>query len=289
MAKDKEQLKKEYNDKHGYSSTDQFGEITGTFGTGGLADEEDDSVIRQDGKPVKTTGRQASGVIHRAGSVREQYRGEREHGGEDEFGGGSLDTDTQRLRSMDRGSESPSVVDLPQDRIINVATTKPQRTRTKREPKRDEKEVRAVVVDVLKGPDIDTTRKRLRVAFVGIFKATDDFINISLEERPPSPLIIWSGIDDTDIDTLVEARITHAQHSVIEARIVKGIISVYEQFATGLILFPRLWQTAVAYNVYGFKIPGSDMVPRNRRRRNLRVVNNEQPTTTRNEPGTSAT
>jgi hypothetical protein len=272
MAKDKEQLKKEYNEKHGYSSADQFGQIAATFGTGGLADKEDDGIIGEDGSPLKTTRRQTGGTIHRAGSVREQYRGEREHGREDEFSSGSLDTDTQRFRGMDRGSESASVVDVPSDRIINVATTKQRTTRTKREPERKKEEVRAVVVDVLKGPDVETTRKRLRIAFVGLFKAADDFINISLKEKPPQPLIIWTGIDDADIDTLVEARIARAQHSVIEARIVKSVISIYEQFATGLITMPRIWQSYVAYHIYGFELPGASMFPGNRRRRNLHVV-----------------
>lgn len=288
MAKTPDDLKREYNEKHGYSNADQFGEVSTIDGNGGLTDKgayrldgESDGIIRG------TTSRQ-SGTIIDAGSARKFDRSEREYGGTDEPSSGSSYQDTQRYGSLDRGTQSQEqVVDLPSDRIINVATTPEKKRRgrptgtTKKEP-----EIKAAVVDVLRGSEVETTRKRLRAAYIGMFKAFDDGINLTLRDKPPQPLLIWTSIDDSDIDTLVEARISHAQHSVIEARIVKAVISVYEQFATGLITLPRLYQTYLAYHLYGFELPGASMMPRARRRRNLRVVN-DQPQESENRSGTT--
>jgi hypothetical protein len=289
MAKTPDQMKKEYEKRHAISHTDQLGEVSTIDGNGGLADKGAYRLDRESDGLIRGTTSQQSGTIIDAGSARKFDRGEREYGREDEPSGGSSYQDTQRYGSVDRRTESQEqVVDLPQDRIINVATTPEKKKRgrptgatssSKKEP-----EIRAAVVDVLRGNEVETTRKRLRAAYIGMFKAFDDGINLTLRDKPPQPLIIWSGIDDADIDTLVEARISHAQHSVIEARVVKAVISVYEQFASGLITLPRLYQTYLAYHLYGFELPGASMMPR-RRRRNLRVVNNEQSETS--ETGTT--
>jgi hypothetical protein len=286
MARDKDQMKKEYNEKHGYSNANQFGEISSTDGNGGFADEGTHQPQRQTQGSIRGTSVQQSGNIVNAGSAGKLDRSEREYGGAYELGSGSPYQDTQRYGSVDRRTQESPVeppVELDSSRIINVATTTQEKQRAAQQKRRErektgspKQEVRAVVVDVLKGPDVEATRKRLRYALIGIFRAFDDFINLTLKEKPATPLLIWTSIDDADIDTLVEARISRAQHSVVEARVVKGIITLYEQFATGLITVPRMWQTWVAYNMYGFALPGSEMFPRQRRRRNLRVVENER-------------
>jgi hypothetical protein len=285
MARSKDEMKREYNQRHAISNADQFEQAIGTDLNGGASDEGINSPDRKAKGLKRATNASSTGTIYDAGSVGELYRGEREYGREDEpSSGGSYQT-AQQYGSDARRDEGETIIDLPQDRIINVAQQQQKKRTTRAKPQPEKKqEVRAVVVDVLKGPDIEVTRKRLRAAFIGMFKAFDDWINLTVRETPPQPLVIWTAIDDSDIDTLVEARISHAQHSVVEARIVKGIISVYEQFASGFITVPRMYQTYMAYHIYGFELPGSSIFPSRRRqqraqqqqRSTLRVEDNGQ-------------
>lgn len=129
------------------------------------------------------------------------------------------------------------------------------------------------VPDVLKGAEIEVWRVRLRSAIIGIFKAFDDFINLTVKEKPEEKIMIWSAIDDRDIDILVDARISRAEKSVVEARVVRALVTVYEQFASGLITLPRLWQTYQAYQTYGFELPGMSWADtQKRKRRGLKLV-----------------
>jgi hypothetical protein len=294
MAKDKDQLRREYEARHAISNPNQYREISSTDGDGRPANQSPDRIDGESDRLVRGTTTKQRGAIIDAGSTGKQYRGERVDGREDEFSDRGVNQNPQRYGGVDRGTEGETVesvepVELSPDRIINVATTATDDKKAKKaayarelrarqkqgQGKEPAQQVRAVVVDILKGPEVEATRKRLRYAIIGMFRAFDDFINLTLKEKPPEPLMIWTAIDDVDIDTLVEARISRAQHSVIEARVVKGIITLYEQFATGLITVPRMWQTYVAWQMYGFELPGASMFPRQRRRRNLRVVDNQ--------------
>lgn len=105
-------------------------------------------------------------------------------------------------------------------------------------------------------------------ALSGIFGLMDDVIRYTSggHEQPE----IWSTIDDDDINQIVEARLTRAQHSARAAYSVRRTIAWYQQAIIAIIVGPRLWQTMQWYTEHGVDLP-----VKFRRKRRMRVVDGQ--------------
>lgn len=113
--------------------------------------------------------------------------------------------------------------------------------------------------------EAEEIRETYTQALIGIFGFSDDLIKAtSGGHQDPE---IWATIDDGDIQIIVDARLTAAQHSAKAAASVRRTIAWYQKAAVYVIIGPRMWQTLQFYSEHGFDLP-----IKVRRKRKLKVV-----------------
>jgi hypothetical protein len=118
---------------------------------------------------------------------------------------------------------------------------------------------------VLSLKESDDARTKMFEINVLVFDTLDKGITATTTGHPA--LVIWSDMDDSDIETLVDFQLSRARKSAAAAEGIRRILDLYVHLKVGSILLPRFVKTWNAYVDFGLELPGK------RRSRRQRIVN----------------
>lgn len=126
-----------------------------------------------------------------------------------------------------------------------VASQKPTSTPKKQEKKEETKKLTELEATKLRQSLIDILRWQSKHA--------DEFI-IATTKGHDMTIIIWSNMDDEDIEVLADVMIARAKRSAKAAKIVRDLVSLQEKLKVAVIVAPRLWKTIQTYIAKGIGI-----------------------------------
>lgn len=98
-------------------------------------------------------------------------------------------------------------------------------------------------------------KDRLKEALRVFFKLTDKGIGLTTKKEEARVVLIWSTIDNDELDVIVTTLLESGQKSKIIAQSVRNITYNYKKLEMGLILAPRFVLSVQHYLHNGFKIP----------------------------------
>lgn len=78
---------------------------------------------------------------------------------------------------------------------------------------------------------------------------------ISDTNRARTHVIIWSNMDEQEVETLADYMLSRGVQNKAAAAVVRGVVQVWSDIEVMVILGPRFWDTFMAYrNGGGFSV-----------------------------------
>lgn len=233
-----ERIRKEYNRNHGIHQPDgATGYTSGARNSIETSVEYTEGDQSEYGDVVSGYTGTTAGIQNGQGINRNVHRGNGRDDLTDELADRGPDQDSKDTQGNNRRN-AKSLVDAI---LTPRKKEKPEPVKTTASP--------------MNATEAKSMREKFHQAFVGFFKAADEFIQLTTPGHPP--VEIWSAIDDAEINIMVSAFLMRAQ---MNARVAEGIrqaVALYEQFAVGAIVLPAFLATWMHYEKYGFEIPSN--------------------------------
>lgn len=147
----------------------------------------------------------------------------------------STSSEPSRIKDKKPKVEVGKLPPLPKANVI--VDTKP-----KEEPTLSQKEAKDL-------------KERLKEALRVFFQLTDKGIGLTTKKEEARVVLIWSSIDNDELDVIVTTLLESGQKSKIIAQSVRNITYNYKKLQMGLILAPRFVLSVQHYLHNGFKLP----------------------------------
>lgn len=254
MARKKhlEAIRERYKQAHG-PTTDDSNSRTNSITSIGSSNESitlgEQDFKRYNAGYVGRDTTSSTGIEAGQGFDREFYRGDGLSDGQAEFSSGRPYQDYENTDQLPTAEQPAASAKQPAKRIRLSKITPVRKSDD------DSREHKKPSQQPLTKREADDLRDKLTMAYIHLFRGADDIIRVTNGSHEFFP--IWSGIDDSDISILVNARLAAAQKSAREAKVVLTIIHAWERMITLFILMPRFWQTYQVYSEFGFQLPVS--------------------------------